>query len=138
MYKKHDEQSERIERKNAKKDKALDRRKTEINVNNWPVYGVTKNAVMHIEKATLIKSITKDTAMRLQLKESSWPLFTDMINNRLLGVFRRLYGEIVLLEFITSEEIEQQKRELLLRKAKIAHDLKEKEYKAKQLQAKNK
>lgn len=135
---KREQKKEGNERKNAKRDKIIDKRKTEINFNNWPVYGVTKNAVMHIERAILIKSITKDPIMRIQLKESSWPLFTDMINNRLLGIFRKVYGEIVLIEFITSEEVEKQKRDLLLRKAKIAHDLKEKEYKDKQLQAKNK
>ena len=125
------------ERKNAKRDKSIDRRKIEININDWPVYGVSKNAVMSIEKATLIKSISKDSIMRIQLSESKWPLFTDMINNRLLAIFRRLYGEVVLLDFITRDQVEVQRRAALLRKAKLAHDLKEKEYKANQLQAKN-
>lgn len=97
-------------------------KKQEVNINEWPVFGITAKACGAIQKAVIYKGCTIDTVMKITIAEENIPLFTPTIENRLLAIFRKLYNDIILIEFVTLEAIE--KRRLYIEKVKAKNALK--------------
>ncbi len=110
---------------------------TPVNPQDWNMAGLARNAIAVIKKAQIMEGSSRDTVMYLLINEEDRGLFTINIENRLLALFRKIYGRVLLLEFDTIQEMKRRKELLLKNRLRRAERLKEEEYQKKQNITKN-
>lgn len=99
-----------------------------IDVSKWTVGRFTQQAILKIQEATLLKGDYRDTALRILISEEDRALFTLNVENRLLAMLRKIYNEVVLLEYETPEQKKRRLEVLMNARLRRAHAKKEKEH----------
>ena len=101
----------------------------EVDPKKWLVHHVlTRQAIETIVNARIVKGYLIESVMQISVKDKDQELFTLNLQNRLLGIFRKLYNEPVLLQFKTPKMAKDKEKQNILLKAARMHKAREKKY----------